>query len=284
MSETSETEAPRHEPVMSTDRHVLGRLGLSFAFDDTGSQVRCDPHPLLLDGAGHISFGALGVLFDLASGSAFDMAATGPWVHADIAVHRVAPPCGTMSATAWLERSGKRTAIVSIDLVDSLGTLVAASTQEIAFLARPAEPVEPTPEMEAMREGWRAMFDGVCRLVQPLEVELGIERDQAAGAPTWTMALANDRTNGMGGLHGGCATTLVDVAAAGAVSVSRGGAPTRTLSASVRYLTPARVGPFHATPRILADDGTTAVLRVPIVDTGAGGATVITADVTVIAA
>lgn len=264
----SETELPQHDPFPSASVHILGRLGLGFApASDGGQCVTFEPDPVLLDHEGHISFGALGVLFDMASSTALEPDEFLPFVHADITVHRLRPPTGSTVATAHLARRGRRTAVAVIDLHDSTGALVAASTQEIVFKGpRP----EATPRMEAMRQSFRSMFDGTCRLTQPLEHELDI----ADSGGTWTMALGPDRTNGFGGLHGGVATTLVDVASAGAVGGRR---HTRTIAA--RYLTPALKGPFSTTPQILADDGTTASLRVPVLD--ADGRVVILADVLV---
>ncbi len=272
----SETEIPQHDPFPSASRHVLGRLGLAFAMGQAGAAVELDPDPVLLDAQGHLSFGALGVLFDMASSTALDPDEFVPFVHADITVHRLRAPQGAMIATSHMARRGKRTAIVVADLHDATGALVASSTQEIAF--RSPSP-RATPEMARMRESFRSMFDGVCRLDRPLEQDLEIApvEDALDGAPgTWTMALGPDRTNGFGGLHGGVATTLIDVAASGAVAARRG-TPVRTTSAAVRYLAPALAGPFRVTPEILHDDGHLAVVRAPVLDTA--GTTVILADV-----
>ena len=127
--------------------------------------------------------------------------------------------------------------------------------------------------MAARHDAFQSMFDGRCHLSQPLPEYLGISDD---GAGTWSMDHGPDRTNGMGGLHGGVATTFVDVAAAGAVSRARIG-PARTVSAAVRYLRPAFHGPFEVTPQVLHDDGAVAVVRTPVLD--AEGTLVISADV-----
>ncbi|HET7719788.1 MAG TPA: S1C family serine protease [Acidimicrobiales bacterium] len=86
----------------------------------------------------------------------------------------------------------------------------------------------PAPELTAdgtrRRAAFESMFDGRCRLEQPLAVELGVHESTPG---TWSMAHGPDRTNGLSGLHGGVATTLVDAAAAGVVAAARGRQPGR---------------------------------------------------------
>jgi uncharacterized protein (TIGR00369 family) len=247
--------------------HVLGLLGLSFP--EGRETVALPDEPVLRDPDGHLSFGVLGVLLDMASSGAFADDVFVPWVHADIAAHRLAVPEGGVVAGARSLRRGKRTAVVELDVHDAAGTLVAASTQQITFLGPPPD---PAPDRAKRHEAWQAMFDGTCRLARPLPEHLGIR----SGDGTWTMSHGPDRTNGMSGLHGGVATTFVDAAAAGAVAERRGSAA-RTVSAAVRYLRPALHGPFTITPEILADDGRVAVVRTPVLD--AEGTLVIAADV-----
>lgn len=275
----SAPETPQHDPVIPVDRHVLGRIGLRFEGEEDGRPraIVLDSAPALLENDGHVGFGVLGVLFDMASSTSLDPEEFRPFLHADITVHRLRPPRGEMRATAEMVRRGKRTGIVDIDLVDAAGTLVATSTQELVF---GREMPAPSPAMTKMRDSFRSMFDGVCHLDGPLATELGIIEDRPG---VWRMDLGPDRTNGFGGLHGGVATTLIDAAAAGKMAAVWG-APARTLSASVRYLSPARVGPFTVEPEVCGDDGATAVLRLRVLDTGAENETVILADVHVVRA
>jgi acyl-coenzyme A thioesterase PaaI-like protein len=249
-------------------RHVLGTLGLSFP--QGRESVSLPDAEVLRDPDGHLNFGVLGVLLDMASSGAFADDVWVPWVHADITAHRLAPPQGAVTAAARLLRRGKRTAVVELDVVDDAGTVVAASTQQITFLGPPPD---PAPDATRRHEAWQAMFDGTCRLTRPLPEHLGIHATEPG---TWAMAHGPDRTNGLSGLHGGVTTTFVDVAAAGAVAERRG-APARTVSAAVRYLKPALHGPFSITPEILHDDGRVAVVRTPVLD--AEGTLVIAADV-----
>ena len=251
-------------------RHVLGRIGLSF--DPGRSAVRLPDEPVLLDPDGHLNFGVLGVLLDMGSSGAFAGEEFSPWVHADITVHRLRAPQGALSTTALTLRRGKRTGVVELDVHDASGALVAASTQQIAFLGPPPE---PHPDMSARHDAFQSMFDGRCHLTEPLPEYLGIRHD---GDGTWSMDHGPDRTNGMSGLHGGVATTLVDAAAAGAVGQARGGTAS-TVSAAVRYLRPALHGPFSVTPEVLQDDGRVAVVRTPVLDVE--GTLVISADVDV---
>jgi acyl-coenzyme A thioesterase PaaI-like protein len=249
-------------------RHVLGRLGL--AFGEGRHRVTLPDEPVLLDADGHVNFGVLGVLLDMGSSGALVDEEFAPWVHADIAVHRLRVPHGGLATTARALRRGKRTGVVELDVHDDSGALVAARTQQITFLGPPPE---PNPDLNARHEAFQSMFDGRCHLAEPLPQYLGIRDD---GAGTWSMDHGPDRTNGMSGLHGGVATTFVDAAAAGAVALARGG-PARTVSAAVRYLRPALHGPFSVTPEVLHDDGAVAVVRTPVLDVE--GTLVISADV-----
>lgn len=259
---------PQDQPSPIFDGHVLGQIGLSYP-EGRGS-VELSGDPILRDPDGHLNLGVLGILLDLASSGAFPDGEMGPWVHADITVHRLRPPVGAVRAVSRELRRGKRTAVVELDVHDTAGTLVAASTQQVTFLGPPPE---HDAEVAARRQAWQSMFDGTCRLSQPLPELLGIRAD---GKGSWHMAHGPDRGNGFGGLHGGVTTTYVDAAAAGAVAAARGG-PARTVSAAVRYLRPAQHGPFTITPQILADEGGVAIVRTPILD--AEGVVVTTADV-----
>lgn len=249
-------------------RHVLGRLGLSF--DDDRRAVRLPDEPVLRDADGHVNFGVLGVLLDMGSSGAFAGEEFSPWVHADITVHRLRAPQGGLVASARTLRRGKRTGVVELDVHDDAGALVAASTQQITFLGPPPE---IDSDLSARHGAFQSMFDGQCSLTTPLPEYLGIRHD---GDGTWSMDHGPDRTNGMSGLHGGVATTFVDVAAAGAVAKGRVGS-VRTVSAAVRYLRPALHGPFTVTPEVLHDTGAVAVVRTPVLD--AEGTLVISADV-----
>lgn len=269
----TESEEESFDPIEHFRGHVLGKLGLGFVDEGGGPAVTLEPAPALLDGGGHVSFGVLGILFDLASSTAFRDRPQA-FVHADIAVHRLRPPSGTMLATTTLAREGRRTAIVDILLHDRSGALVATSTQEIVFRGPAPVPGSDRSGMEEIRARMRQVFDGVCRLGGPIEQELGI---RAEGPDAWAMDLAPGRTNGFGGLHGGVATTLVDRAAAGIVA-GRWARNARTVSAEVRYLAPALVGPFVARPEVRFDDAAVAVVRVPVHDIGAGDQLVILAD------
>lgn len=266
------TESPPlpHDP-WSSSGHVLGKIGLGFVDDGAGPSVVLTPHPLLVDADGFLGFGVLGMLMDLASSTALDWAPPRPFVHADITVHRLRPANGELVANARAVRQGRRTAIIVIDLRDGIGTTVATSTQEIAFKGQPED---APPGVKQARASFRSMFDGVCRMTRSLEDELGITESIPG---SWSMALRPERTNGFGGLHGGVATTLVDAAASGFMS-QQWDRPAQTVSAAVRYLSPATVGPFLAQPEVLVDAGGFAVCRVPVIDTGADDRLVILAE------
>lgn len=258
--------------VEHMSQHVMARIGMTAApGDDGGRSMTLTSAPATTTPDGHVDFGVLGVFFDMAASAGFDPPRGG--VHADIAITRLAPGRGTMTATPRQARQGSRTGVVEVDLHDEDGTLVATSTQEIVFREMPGVSDEQREEaMAGMRERFRALFDGVCRLEAPLDVTLGVERR----GDSWHMGMGPDRTNGGGALHGGCGIAFVESVVRQASSDVLGSA--RTLSTAVRYLAPARVGPFTATAEITGVVGDVAVTRIRVTDDGQDGRAVILAD------
>lgn len=253
--------------------HVLARIGIGTTDVDDRPTLTLTPSEVTTDPEGWVDFGVLGVFFDMASSNAFDPPRGG--VHADISVTRLRPTTGPMVASARPLREGKRTAIVEIDLHDATTrALVATSTQEIVLRQMPiGEDANGSAEiMETMRSRFRAVLDGTVRLTSSLPETLGVERSGAQ----WTMALAPERTNGMGALHGGCGITLVEVAATEATTALIG--PCRTLQSTVRFLAPGRIGPFRARPEVDVVTPGVAVARVFVTDPGQEDRLVMMAD------
>lgn len=265
--------APPESFLAHMGGHVMARIGLRGVDDGTDRRMALETSPVTLEAGGHVDFGVLGVFFDMASSGGFDPPRGG--VHADIAITSLRPPSGPMTATARAARQGSRTGVVEVDLRDDTGALIATSTQEVVFRDPPVErPTERSEVMAAMRARFRAMFDGSVRLTEPLAEALGVERR----GDRWHMAMAPDRTNGGGALHGGCAIALVSTAARDAATDALAG-PARTLSAAVRYLAPARVGPFTAAAEVTGVTGPVATLRIRVTDDGQADRAVILADV-----
>lgn len=263
-------------------RHVLGQLGLRLREDADGERhIDLELAGVHLGGDGHVDFGVLGVFLDLAASQPPEMRRVGPWLHADITIHRLRPPRGSRLRTApRMVRMGRRTGIVEIEVHDDAGTHVARSVQELVF-PQGASTTEVHDDGGEAREAFLRAFRGTCRLAGPLPEVLaiarGVDDDGRAG---WSLPLSDLARNGFGGLHGGVATSLVDTAAADAVR-ERTGAAARTLHAAVRYLAPGREGPFLAVPRVVGLDGSVATVVVEVRDTGADGRLIILADAVV---
>jgi acyl-coenzyme A thioesterase PaaI-like protein len=251
-------------------RHVLARIGLEITMEDGPPRFDLHLDPVLLDGDGHVDFGVLGVYLDMASGQAA-AASSRPSVHADITAHRLAAPRGrVLRATSTTLRVGRRSGVIELDVHDEVGTRAARSVQEVVFTGPAGEP----QERAEMRARFYDAFRGRCSLEAPMREVLGIERDDSAGAPAWTMALSDAGRNGFGGLHGGVAIALVEAAATGVVEDG----PAVCQGAAVRYIAPGLVGPFRAVPTVVTRRGGVALVRVAVHDTGAEDRLVILAE------
>lgn len=268
------TEQPADAPRNPMADHVINKIGLHAPDPDgpCGNRLHLHVSPMVLEDDGHVDFGVLGVFCDMASSQAVDL---GPFLHADISINRIARPTGErLFATATALRSGKRTTIVHLEILDDAGVRVAESTQQIVTM-------KPSPEMAAAmhdgdREAWRkrfmSAFDGECRLDGRLHDIIGIEREP--GGTTCRMSLSGASRNGFGGLHGGVAFDLVTEAAVGAAGES-----SQPGGALLRYLAPATVGPFRAVPTAHPrDDGSTFAM-VEVIDEGQDDLRCIVAEV-----
>jgi uncharacterized protein (TIGR00369 family) len=268
-----------HEPVQAMSRHVVTGIGIHIEADDCAPGLHLHLWPGLFDGDGHVAFGVLGAFVDLASSQTPGVVLTRPLVHADIAVHRLARPQGDLLfARTSAARVGGRTAIVEVDVTDAAGNRVAFSSQQLVFMGPPPAGSPARLDRSEFRRAFLARFDGTGRLEAPLLEALGVRAGLTGeGTPAWWMPNTDRSQNGFGGLHGGVATALVDVAAAGAVADATG-SPARTRSASLRYLVPGTVGPFRADPVVLGSDGGRSLVRVAVVDEGADDTVFIVAE------
>jgi uncharacterized protein (TIGR00369 family) len=263
--------------------HVLGQLGLRFEQREGVHHLDLDLDPVHLDGTGQVDFGVLGVFLDMASSQPPEMRTVGPWVHADITIHRLRPPQGrVLHTTPRMARMGRRSGIVEIEVHDETGVHVARSVQEVTFL-QGARDVEVHDDDGEARAAFIRRFTGACRLAGPLPEVLGVEATPGPdGAPRWTMPLWDVSRNGFGALHGGAATSLVDVAAAGAAVQAAGGTVTAGVrSAAIRYLAAGMQGPFVASPRVIDRDDAAAMVVVEVHDAGADHRPIILADAVV---
>ena len=236
------------------DGHVLGQIGLhaSEPGDPCGPGLHLHLSEMLLEPDGHLDFGVLGVFLDLACSMAPGIG--GPFVHADISVHRIARPQGQkVFVDARTLRRGKRTSIVQVEAFDDLGVRVADSTQQVVVVGPRRDGPTDDEHMTAMRRRFMSRLDGRCTLTERLHDIIGLSRQTAAdGSPFWTMPISDSSRNGLGGLHGGVAFDLVTEAAVGGAAESVG--PVRANGALLRYLAPATVGPFRAEPTVMVED------------------------------
>jgi acyl-coenzyme A thioesterase PaaI-like protein len=264
-----------HDPVHDMADHVLTKLGLQVTMDGGAPTFALPLHPVLLGAGGHVDFGVLGVYLDMAASQVLAGGQDRPWVHADITMHRLAAPRGqVLVPTTTAVRMGGRSGVVVIEVHDDAGTHVARSVQEIVFTgaARP-------PGTAGDRKPFFELFHGGCTLAAPLPEELGIVAGDGEGdGRPWSIPLSDGSRNGFGGLHGGVTVALVEAAAVGALG-DEPAAAGWAMSASVRYLAPSLVGPFLATPRIVARRGDVALVSVEVRDPGMDDRLTVLADV-----
>jgi uncharacterized protein (TIGR00369 family) len=261
--------------------HVIARIGVHAPGDGDpcGPGMHLHVTPVLLEPDGHLDFGVLGVFLDIASSQAVRF---GPFVHGDISINRIARPQGdVVRAEATALRVGRRSAIVHVAALDSAGTVVADSTQQIVATPVPehVDTDHHPADSEERAERFRTMLDGVCRLPGRLHDVVGIERVEGAdGSPNWTMPSTSLTRNGFGGLHGGIAFDLVTHAAAESAAAATG-SPAEAHGALLRYMRPAVGGPFRAVPTVLPQDGDAVFVRVAVHDDGQDGKLCIVGEV-----
>ncbi|MCZ7525833.1 MAG: hypothetical protein M5U14_05245 [Acidimicrobiia bacterium] len=264
-----------HATTTHMTGHVLGRIGLQIRIEDGSPRIDLPLHPILLDADGHLDFGVLGLYLDAASGQAPSFPQNRPWLHADITAHRLNAPEGqVLSASSRVERLGGRSGVLVVDVHDDLGVHVARSVQQFVFVG-PPRPAERTAHERAR---FYRRLHGTCSLRVPLHEALEIGRDgDGDGRAGWSIPLQELSRNTWGGLHGGVAIALVDAAVTGAVTEATG-APARTVSAAVRYLTPSLAGPVRAEPTIVGRRGDVVLVATEVRDAGAEGTLTILAD------
>ena len=109
-------------------RGFTGFCGLEFyEIQDEGCTIRCRLRPEHLNPAGIAHGGLIATLTDVAAGT---MA-----LQADGGRHNIVTGTGeVLFGKSRVIRKGSRVCVVAVDCVDESGTLVAASTYEIAYL------------------------------------------------------------------------------------------------------------------------------------------------------
>jgi uncharacterized protein (TIGR00369 family) len=240
----------------------------------------------VVDAEGRTPTGILAALVDSISGMASGIAALPGWIVTTNLNVRRAPaylfgPTGTgplVLDTEVLRRGGSaivtRTSVTAADD----GTAVATGWMTAAVLAPNGGPPE------------------IARPVRPMGFERVDDPTFAAGPDTFfalrdgrapgevALDLVDRTRNPWGILHGGAMTVLADTAARSAVAGTPALTPTPGLAVAdlnVHYLSPGRVGPVRATARVIGAKGLEHLVRVSVVDHGAGDRPLVVALATV---
>jgi uncharacterized protein (TIGR00369 family) len=216
----------------------------------------------LADASGALRLGAIAYAVDVATGICSGVAVVdrGLWiVTTDIQLETVRPVTdGPLLVDAAAVRAGETTVVCEFELTDSSdGAVVGGGTTT----NRPF-PFEAGGDIALRfpRDTPLPHDDGSPVTDDPMGEQLGIRPVGEDGSVEIDIT---DRTrNPWGILHGGVTGTLVDLSAS-AVANGRS-----AVGATVRYLSPGRVGPVRATPRVVAEGPDSTLVSVNVTDRG----------------
>jgi uncharacterized protein (TIGR00369 family) len=238
----------------------------SIRTDATTVTTRLAARDDLRDRQGNLRVGAATYAVDLATGLAMGLAVLerDMWVvTTDIDVHVTVPVTdGPLRIEVEVLRAGATTTVSAFELHDdATGRSVGGGTAT----GRPF-PFEFDRSYLDVPIGSPLVHGaGDDPVVGPVASVLGMRVHEDASVE---IDIEDWLRNPWGILHGGATACLVDVAAEHAAVASLG-RPARTTASMIRYLAPGRVGPARAVPRVIGDDGTTALVEVRVTDTGA---------------
>ncbi len=246
-------------------RHVLRDLGL---WSEAGAEPPCAGIPVtpaLFGATGACSAGALGVLVDAVAGGAALRAAPTSWIAtSDMRLHWLAPVRGgELVARARPLRSGRTNIVLEVE-VHAEDALVAHAAVAFSRLEAQGE-YQQRPRGERLgRVAFAAEGAGFER---PWGEAMGVRvRDAAAGAVE--LALGPYVGNSLGGLQGGVAVALLDLAAE-AAGLAWLGRPVATRDLAVHFLAIGRAGPLRTRATLLRRSQGEALLRIESRDAGA---------------
>jgi uncharacterized protein (TIGR00369 family) len=241
-----------------------------------GSDDRCRAtlpvRPDLLDADGGLRLGAVTYAVDVATGicSGIAVIERGLWiVTTDIQVEMVGSVVeGPLAVDAATVRAGATTVVCEFTLTDLAdGRVVGGGTTT----NRPFPFEGRFDALRFPRDTPIRHDDGSAVSDEPMATQLDI---RPAGEDGSVEVDVTDRTrNPWGILHGGITGALVDLAA---TAVGNGRTPT---TATLRYLSPGRVGPVRATPRVLSEGADATLVAIDVRDTGQDDRLVATATV-----
>ena len=252
-------------------QHVLRDLRL---WSEAGAEPPVAGMPVvpeLFGATGACSAGALGVLVDAVAGGAAlraarnGAAAASGWIAtSDLRLHWLAPVrSGELVARAQALRSGRTNVVLEVE-VHAAGSLVAHAAVAFSRLEAQGE-YQQRPRGERLgRVAFGVAGAGVAR---PFAEALGAQRG-AAAAGELELPLAPYVGNSLGGLQGGVAVALLDLAAeaAGGAWLGR---PAATRDLAVHFLALGRRGPIRTRATRLRRADEDVLLRIESRDAGA---------------
>lgn len=252
--------------------HVLRDLRI---WSDPGAATARAGLPVsaaLRGATGACSAGALAVLVDVVAGGAALRAVEAEasergrsWIAtSDLHVHWLrAVASGELVASASPLRSGRTSVVIEVE-VEADGEAVAHGTVGFSRLEAKGDYQQRPREPRVARIDWGAGSRGFGG---PWGERIGaVVRD--AGAGVLELPITSYVGNSLGGLQGGIAVALVDLAAE-AAGCARSGGRAATRDLSVHFLAIPRRGPLRTSARLLRAAGDALLVRVEARDAGA---------------
>ncbi|HEX5096574.1 MAG TPA: hotdog domain-containing protein [Acidimicrobiia bacterium] len=259
------TSEPTTEPIAyPPEQHLLRDLRFSFEHDEPGRASRAwlPIVPELCTDHGHARVGPLATLVDVIGGGLAANAAAPDWIAtADLTIHLVrgAPAGSTVEARAAVQRKGRTTVVMDVQLLDDDERELGIATMSFSVLPRR----DTNPTMETMNTGPTTMARPESRLPAPIPEMLAIDvRDAARGE--LDVPVTDWCRNSMGAMQGGVVAMVVECAAETALRAA--GEPNMVVAdLELTYLGFGRVGPIRTHVDVLGRDAA----HVELVDTGA---------------
>jgi len=247
-------------------RHVLRDLQLWAESGAEPPRAGIPVVPALFGAGGACGAGAIAVLVDAVAGGAALRASPASWIAtSDLRLHQLAPARGgELVASAEALRSGRTNVVLEVE-VRGEGALVAQATVAFSRLEAKGEYQQRPRDERPGRISFAAPGAGFA---QPFAAAIGARVvDPAAGA--LELPLVPYVGNSLGGLQGGIAMALLDLAAeaAGAAALGR---PAATRDLAVHFLAIGRSGPMRTRATLLRQTADGALLRIESRDAGAG--------------
>lgn len=263
-------QLPRDYPPA---QHVLRDLRL---WSEAGAEPPCAGIPVvpeLFGATGACSAGALAVLVDAVAGGAALRAAPESWIAtSDMRLHWLAPArSGELVARAQALRSGRTNIVLEVEVYATAGLAAHATAALVAHATVAFSRLEAQGEYQQRPRGerlGRVAFGGESAgFGRPWAEALGARLGDAA-AGVVELPLGPYVGNSLGGLQGGVAVALLDLAAEAAGSAWLG-RPAATRDLAVHFLALGRSGPIHTRATRLRRVGEDVLLRIESRDAGA---------------